>query len=98
MLQQLKDFIAEHPEHKEIIVKTVIRHQEIQSEWYDDRCSICDVQLSESEKNSISPMDFSRTCARHNEYAKVFQVDTIRMRLGFPKRNFINQQTLKELL
>jgi hypothetical protein len=97
MLEDLKIFIEEHPEHKAIIVATVLKYQDIQSEWHRHRCNICDKLLSVTEKESIEPMHFLITCFDHRKWAEVYQSSIIRERLGIPQRNYINEQTLKTL-
>lgn len=98
MLNAIKQFISEHPEHKDIIVKTVIRYQEIRSEWLEGRCAICNVILSPAEQASIQPIHFSYTCFSHRKYANVFQVDIIRKRLGIPLGEWFDRKSLEELL
>lgn len=52
-------------------------------------CNICDAEMTDDDKKSVTPQDRIIVCKKHRSSANVSQVDLEREKLGFEKRIFV---------
>lgn len=80
-IQSLEDFIAENPQHEEIIRRAIKVNDDFKSFMYSNICGICNNLLTINEFVNVAPFDFTPTCFEHKEFAGYYQIDRVRDQL-----------------
>lgn len=66
----------------ETIKNVVKNYRSFQSNIHGRFCDVCMKQLTDEERQMMSPMDFMACCLEHRGYAQHFQVEKVREKLG----------------
>ena len=92
--QSLKEFIEENKEHEGLIKKAVKVSRDFNFYLTDCLCEICDKVLTQNELLTIPATHFARTCTLHRDQGTFFQIQDVRERLGFKKRDILTDTIL----